>query len=570
MKPVKQDRRSTRRPVPVQLDLSRFFIMLSRATGVPFPDGSFPTSRTPSACLAADGFAPAYLAGEILSKFDDKKRNVEKERSTWVKFQEAEDLCRDTNGRLAVSGFRGPYSGVLERARVICQRILGPFHWDSAAPYMGWGPGASTRLPRRQSDAAYKYSGKPESTGGNAALAIAAIRSIPSWEQLVRLEAESDQYDQYITVVPGNRIVTVPKNYKTDRTIAIEPDMNMYIQKGIGGYMRKRLRFAGCDLNDQTRNQRLAKVGSITGRLATIDLSMASDTVSRQLVSRLLPDDWVSALEQCRSPFGILPSGEKIFYQKFSSMGNGFTFELESLIFYSLALAWAIDHGEEVHRISVYGDDIILPSALAPGFIGLLQFVGFRTNEKKSYWTGPFRESCGKHFHGGSDVTPFYVRRAIQGLPDLFLLHNNLYRWLGKQEWMDSQRRAACTHLLWWVRQYAPAAWRKPRLFDGYGDGAFIGNFDEITPTRCPRGREGWIVEVLAERSSLEIIDVPGLLPSGLAKAGRGTLHPRLDNLEVVEPPTSVYPVTDRRMRAMKAFIPQYALGRYLNGMIQA
>jgi hypothetical protein len=148
--------------------------------------------------------------------------------------------------------------------------------------------------------------------------------------------------------------------------------MNIYVQKGIGGVIRNRLRSIGINLDDQTKNQRLAKIGSFSGRLATIDLSMASDCISRLIVEKLIRSDWLLALGQCRSPIGVLPSGRKIFYQKYSSMGNGYTFELETLIFLSLAYAWARLHGEDVDRISVYGDDIIVPSTMAEGFCGLL------------------------------------------------------------------------------------------------------------------------------------------------------------------------------------------------------
>lgn len=133
----------------------------------------------------------------------------------------------------------------------------------------------------------------------------------------------------------GNKVTTVPKNSKTDRVIAIEPLMNMYVQKGIGGAIRHSLRSVGINLNDQTSNQRLAREGSLQGKLATVDLSSASDSVSLLLVEELLPPDWVAAIKLCRSPCGVLPDGSVINYQKVSSMGNGFTFELESLIFWA-------------------------------------------------------------------------------------------------------------------------------------------------------------------------------------------------------------------------------------------
>jgi hypothetical protein len=353
----------------------------------------------------------------------------EKSRVTWERFDKAEQSCFEINQRSEMQWRQSPYARELNLARKIASRILGPFDWDQAARSFGWGPGATTRLTRRKSDAAHKYCGNPHATIGNAVIANTVIRWSPAWAQGLT-ELPPDEGVGYVKIVPGNRVVTVAKNYKTDRTIAIEPDMNIYVQKGIGGVIRNRLRSIGINLDDQTKNQRLACVGSLSGRLATIDLSMASDCISRLIVEKLIRSDWLEALGQCRSPFGVLPSGRKIFYQKFSSMGNGYTFELETLIFLSLAYAWARLHGEELDRISVYGDDIIVPSTMADGFCGLLSWCGFTPNAKKSYWTGPFRESCGKHYYSGYDITPFYVKKYDRGLLSLFKIHNQLWRYV--------------------------------------------------------------------------------------------------------------------------------------------
>lgn len=502
----------------------------------------------------------AYLFSEFASKLDDGKNNSLKEEVALEKFKAAEHVCFETNQRLAVSGFRGPYEPAMLLARKFAAQILGRFDWNVAAEEFGWGPGASTRLPRSKSDAAYKYSGNPETTIGNAILADAAIRGVPSWKQeLDKLEPGDVGYCK---IVPGNRIVTVPKNYKTHRTIAIEPDMNMYIQKGIGAVMRRRLKLVGCNLDDQTRNQRLAKVGSISGLLATIDLSMASDTISRVLVEKIIRPDWLHALEQSRSPFGVLPSGEKIFYQKFSSMGNGFTFELETVIFLSLALAWCHIHGEEVSRVSVYGDDIIIPSTVADSFIGLLSFCGFTANEKKSFWTGPFRESCGKHYSNGHEITPFYVRRATGQLSDLFLLHNNLWRWVQRSKSiLDVSEVDKIESILRSLKRLAPAKWRRPRIPDGYGDGAFIGQFDEITPKLHPDGWECWVVYVLLEKSTVVYTDVPGLLPKALRNIYRRSKGSPPLIYQQQREEIEVHPSKVQGYKQVKMLIPQFALG---------
>jgi hypothetical protein len=457
-----------------------------------------------------------YLFSEVLSKFDDGKPNLEKEVATWSRFHEAEALCAKANHELRrIDSDETELCSVIKLTQSMIRRILRPFNWDQAAHYFAWGPGSTTRLPRRKSDAAHKFAGTPHTTKGNAALAHACIRMSPAWEKSLSPYAGEDAFG-HCKVVVGNRVVTVPKNYKTDRTIAIEPDMNIYVQKGIGGLMRKRLKDAGCDLDDQTRNQRLARVGSISGALATIDLSMASDCLSRKLVELLLPADWLMALEQSRSPFGVLPSGEKIFYQKFSSMGNGYTFELESLIFYSLAKAYCHIRGVSDDRVSVYGDDIIIPNQIADLFMCTLERLGFQPNYKKSHVGGYFRESCGKHYFHGHDVTPFYVKKQPKTLMDLFLLHNKVYRYASRATWLDDRHVSGLRDLCTWLRSFAPAKWRRPRLPDGYGDGAFIGSFEECMPSRARDHIDGYAVRCMID---LVDLDVDFQHPSLLVKA---------------------------------------------------
>jgi len=229
-------------------------------------------------------------------------------------------------------------------------------------------------------------------------------------------------------IVPGNKLDYVPKNYKSDRTIAKEPSMNMFIQKGFGSVIRKRLKRKGINLNDQSTNQFLAGLGSVTGSLATIDLSMASDCVSVELVRFLLPRDWFDGLDACRSKSGVDESGRIVTYQKFSSMGNGFTFELESLIFWAIVSSVCDIRYTGIGResISVYGDDIICPSAAARDVLRVLAVCGFEANLDKTFYEGPFRESCGKHYHNGHDVTPFYWKKSINDLHSLVVLHNRV------------------------------------------------------------------------------------------------------------------------------------------------
>lgn len=427
------------------------------------------------------------LLREIYSKYDDGKPSENKERTTMEKFMEAETRCRETNHSIRTWHWTNKTFWVNVRSRI--RDVLGSFSWDECEPFFGFGPGATTRLRRAEAAAAYKYSGIPESTIGNSKLASLAIARIAPWKQRV---LSGEVSGDVVNIVSGNRVITVPKTYKSDRTIAIEPCMNSYIQKGIGRVIRNRLKRVGVNLDDQVPNQIGARIGSLDGSLATIDLSMASDTVSRELVGWLLPLPWWSALEQCRSPRGVLlKTGLEIDYEKFSSMGNGYTFELETLLFWAITQSVCRPFMVETERsVRVYGDDIIVPTEFAEELISRLEEVGFKPNPSKSFWSGPYRESCGKHYFNGADITPFYVRKPVRDLSRLFLIHNQLYRWMERTSATDPL-------LLDKLKNLAPSAWREPRLPDGFGDGAFIGAIDELRLDSHPYGWECWVSSVL-------------------------------------------------------------------------
>jgi hypothetical protein len=175
------------------------------------------------------------------------------------------------------------------------------------------------------------------------------------------------------------------------------------LQLAFDSWTKDRLRLWNIDLADQTRNQELAREGSITDQLATVDFSMASDTLSYNTVAWLLPHEWFVFLARvrCSNYNGVFGEGR---YAKFSSMGNGATFTLETLVFASIAYAVGSK------RFSVYGDDVIIESELYEPFVRVAKFLGFQINHDKSFRAGPFRESCGADWYEGTNITPQYVR----------------------------------------------------------------------------------------------------------------------------------------------------------------
>ncbi len=380
---------------------------------IPFPDTSSPT------------FVVDYFAFNLLRKYPF--RGVDREAAAITSFVNGEVICRETNRRLLL-GLRGKPTALdaISRIRAKISSCLGTFCWDSTSRDFAFGPGASTRLLSREGDVYFKFRGIPETTRNNLPLATAAIACIPNWFGAIA----PNSVENMCTVVAGSKVTTVPKNAKTDRTIAIEPCMNMYVQKGIGTAIRNRLRRVGVDLNDQTRNQTLAQRAYSDG-LSTIDLSAASDTVCYEIVDLLLPGDWASALKQCRSPRYILDS-QIYSFEKFSTMGNGYTFELESLLFWAITSEGISASGSRDRTIGIFGDDIICPRDAFDSVVELLSFFGFTTNKEKSFKDGPFFESCGKHYLRGSDVTPVYVDKALSSPFQTAWFYNSIARWCGR------------------------------------------------------------------------------------------------------------------------------------------
>jgi hypothetical protein len=231
---------------------------------------------------------------------------------------------------------------------------------------------------------------------------------------------------------PPVRLVDVPKTQTTPRLIAIEPTCMQYVQQAISIPLRTALEdsqslsrhFIGFE--EQWPNQAMAQIGSEDGSLATLDLSEASDRVASWLVEDLFADfPWfLEGTMACRSETAQLPSGDVIRLKKFASMGSAMTFPIEAMVFTAIALTACVladglpngrvaSYKRFIDQVRVYGDDIIVPTDKAESVIDLLETFGFLVNRNKSFWTGEFRESCGKEYWNGHDVSIVRFRRSL-------------------------------------------------------------------------------------------------------------------------------------------------------------
>lgn len=385
----------------------------------------------------AGKFKVDWLRKNLLSKYSDPTTTEpEVRRSAAIsKWKQMEERNRNTNERLySLERDLGSISSerLFTTASRFIVKMIGS-RPDLALVTEGkFTNGASTRVKRGSTAIADKYTGKLHCTREawptfNGWIA----ESGPLWQTLFDEGICTPEY------VESSDLFTVPKSTHIDRVACKEPEVNMFLQRGVGDYFRAKLKLNGCDLNDQSINRRLARIASRSSRcekhrLATLDLSSASDLMSESLVYRLLPLEWVWYLDSIRVK-STRVDDEVHTLQMFSSMGNGFTFELESMIFLALARATAYLTGTK-GTVSVYGDDIILPSSIVGIFTKVLQFCGLKVNKTKSFAKGFFRESCGGHYYGGNDVTPFYIRGRIDTLPQLILFLNQLRVWGADQD----------------------------------------------------------------------------------------------------------------------------------------
>jgi len=395
------------------------------------------------------------VATSLLRKCRDLETGIDTEQEAMKVFSAAEKQCFVTNARLApyIAFPNGPMSAgewrIADFLRSVKQSvggILGRLPDDLTSARHG--PGATFHDVGAKTTAPDKMSSRPTRTPEAGAFE-------PLWVETAWFRALAKEFpDRSAPLeVRGNRFTTVPKDATTDRGIAIEPSLNVYFQLGVGACLRSRLRKAGIDLDDgQSLHRRLAceSSRSTQGHLATIDLSSASDTVCKNLVKLMLPDGWFGVLNSLRSPTTIV-EGKTHLLQKFSSMGNGFTFELETLLFFVISSQVLRSRGVcpiPGVNIHVYGDDIIVPSECAADVMSALRYFGFTPNMKKTFSSGVFRESCGGDFFDGVAVRghfqkfypsePHHWISFANGLRRVFIDHGGVHFFesVGRRAWL--------------------------------------------------------------------------------------------------------------------------------------
>jgi hypothetical protein len=252
----------------------------------------------------------------------------------------------------------------------------------------------------------------------------------------------------------SSRLCAVPKTIDKPRLIAVEPSSHQWCQQNMWHYFCDRVQKTWIggfvQFRDQTLNQTLCKNGSVDGSLATLDLSEASDRVTCDLVGEMFRRNptLLCHLAACRTRFVRVDSslgrdwGPPHKLRKFATMGSACTFPVESLAFLGISMAsvlyarrlpMRIEVVESLRgEVGVFGDDIVIPVDAWDTVHCALSALCFKVNTAKSFGNGSFRESCGVDAWRGVDVTPVYLRRAMDGGPESVAStldsRNNLYK----------------------------------------------------------------------------------------------------------------------------------------------
>lgn len=282
---------------------------------------------------------------------------------------------------------------------------------------------------------------------------------------------------------PPSRLIAVPKTQKGPRLICAEPTAHQWIQQGIWRWLEDAIDKVplgtSIDFRSQDESRKGAILASLTGELATIDLSSASDRLSARLVHFVLQgnDSLLDALHACRTRLCKQTISNRhdeiIRFKKFAPMGSAVTFPVQSVVFAIIA-AFAVKrtrvssddptYMDLFRQVRVFGDDIIVPTYAYQELSLLLQECGLKVNLDKSFAVGNFRESCGVDAFCGNDVTPAYFLELYDSSPSSLAAtvecSNNFHK---KGMWNTAR----------FVADQLPVKERKLLHVSGQGDGTF-------------------------------------------------------------------------------------------------
>jgi hypothetical protein len=379
---------------------------------------------------------------------------------------------------LKASGFR-----VLQRARVIAQRILGEFPGDEVIENVQFGKKSSIGCSLANAYLDIKLSDKAAFTGTKDTTAYFLDQVLPGDPVLSRILKTHDfsALEDQLSLDYLN-LVEVPKTWDKYRLITPLTLIGLFYSYGIGRVVQSRLADVGLDIKRlQQRHRKLVEEFSRTLTHVTADLSVASDSITSELLNRVLPRAWYKALRK------TFVRHLNVNDTSFSSasvlpMGNGATFPVETLVFYCIlkAIGELTTRKRKKDVYSVYGDDCIYPGRIHKYVEGVFPQLHLKLNASKTFTSYPFRESCGADFYRGQDVRPYFLKgdscelTSIRYEAFLYKVYNGL-----TARWDPLEIRDTLTWILSELSMVSRGIKRVPPSFPDYS-GVKVDNIHSI------------------------------------------------------------------------------------------
>lgn len=272
-----------------------------------------------------------------------------------------------------------------------------------------------------------------------------------------------------------SRLKAVPKTFGKPRLICIEENDMQYLQQGMKNALYTVIQEAPLtkgkvNFDDQTINQDYALKGSADRLTCTIDMSAASDRISKKLVYELFADlPYLRYVLMTLSTNVItLLDGTDHECKKFAPMGSGICFPIMSIVHWALIRAihdlslFGCNHTDSIH---VYGDDIIVAREMYEAVMSILPRFGMKLNQEKSYSQSNFRESCGLDAYKGVRVTPVYIKYTPNfcvspgEASSIIAVENQLYN---KGYLRTAQTIRSCCHIRGFTQLSSPpTTWKR-------------------------------------------------------------------------------------------------------------
>lgn len=357
-----------------------------------------------------------FQANALFSKADDLPALMGLTEKALQDFLDCEQLNKETNIRFLTRAVSSPL--IYQTSRVVAD-ILGDYSELDMAQNLRFGPGVSSSCRGSMATLAHKLEADITCTPRSHEIVERTFKHFFQYYYRLKPVISPEHY---------NYFTTVPKTYKQARGICIGQHGNIVVQLAYGALLRRK--FKKCIDLDFAADFHRHLVEKKWREIATIDLRSASQMIARRAVQAVWPEQWLSVMDDLREEYTLLPDGTKNYNQHYSAMGNGFTFEMESILFYSIAKAAMLNAGMKWTYLSVFGDDIIVDKECGPIVVQALKEFGFIPNDEKTYLDGPFKESCGVDTLRGRNIRPIFLRNLKDGkfIEVFYKLANNITR----------------------------------------------------------------------------------------------------------------------------------------------